>query len=259
MNHRLSILAMLLGIATCLTPYRAQADEPCCDEAHGFHRSGPLYLGIPVDLDTHRSSPGRHGFLVAMDGADPLLSACRHQGDIWIAGSDQPQTCHGVTKGEALAMLDIDPSRAAPRGDDLMLPTVLSTSRFSMRKAIISNASSTDADLIRTVEPSIPPTSVIEALNIGNKGQPLYLEGSRHLKDGNGDDACATTARAVFVKNNGKVTRLGTLPNQPTAVVTADRQYLIVPVDCGKRVGVWAIGAKLEQVGYLDNGYEYGG
>jgi hypothetical protein len=253
------MLAMLLGIAVCLAPYRARADEPCCDDAHGFHRSGPLYLGIPVDLDAQGRTPGRHGFLVAMDGADPLLSACRHQGDIWIAGSDQPQTCHGVTKGEALAMLDIDPSSAAPRSDDLMLPTVLSTSNFSMRKAIISNAPSTDADRIRTVEPSIPPTSVIEALNIGNEGQALYLAGTRHLKDGNGDDACATTAQAVFVKNNGKMTRLGTLPNQPTAVVTADRQYLIVPVDCGKRVGIWAIGVKLEQVGYLDNGYEYGG
>jgi hypothetical protein len=55
------------------------------------------------------------------------------------------------------------------------------------------------------------------------------------------------------------MSRVGELPNEPTAVVNADRQYLIVPVDCGKRVGIWAVGVELEQVGYLDNGYEYGG
>ena len=253
------MLATLLGVAMCLAPHRARADEPCCDEAHGFHRSGPLYLGMPVDLDTERRSPERHSFLVAMDGADPLLLACIRQEEIWIAGNDRPQECHGVIKGNALAMLDIDPNGAAPHRDGLMLPTVLSTSRFAMLKAAFTNAPSAEAADVRAQEPSLPPASVIEVLASDKEGQPLYLAGTRHLKDGNGDDACATMAQAVFKRNHGRMSRLGELPNQPTAVVNADRQYLIAPIDCGKRVGVWAIGVKLEQVGYLDNGYEYGG
>jgi hypothetical protein len=259
MNHRLSILGMLIGVAACLAPHRALADEPCCDEAHGFHRSGPLYLGMPVDLDTERRSPGRHGILVAVDGADLLLSACRRQGEVWIAGSDRPQVCHGVIKGDALAMLDIGPSSAASSSDRFMLPTVLSISKFAMSKAAFTNAPSADAVAVRTQEPSLPPDTAIEVLAIGQEHPPLYLASTRQLKDGSGDIDCATTARTVFARNQGRMSRVGELPNEPTAVVNADRQYLIVPVDCGKRVGIWAVGVELEQVGYLDNGYEYGG
>jgi hypothetical protein len=250
---------MLIGVAACLAPHCALADEPCCDEAHGFHRSGSLYLGMPVDLDTERRSPGRHGILVAVDGADPLLSACGRQGEVWIAGNDRPQVCLGVTKGNALAMLDIEPSSAASNNDTFMLPTVLSTSKFAMSKAAFTNASLADAVAIRTQEPSLPLDTTIEVLAMGQEHLSLYLASTRQLEDGNGDVDCATTARTVFVRNHERMNRVGELPNKPTAIVNADRQYLIVPVDCGKRVGIWEIGATLEQVEYLDNGYEYGG
>lgn len=259
MNRRLLMFALLTGATVCLVPQRVLADEPCCNEVHGFHRSGPLYLGMPVDLDTERTSPGRHGILIALDGAEPLLAACEHKGEIWIAGNDRAQSCHGVTKGDVLAMLDIDPGIAASSNDKMMLPVVLSTSKFATLKPVLTKAPSAGAAAIRIQEPSLSPNAAIEVFALGRERPPLYFASTRQLKDGNGDVDCATTARAVLAGDRDHMTRLGELPNLPTAVVNADRQYLIVPVDCGKRVGVWVVGAKLEQIGYLDNGYEYGG
>jgi hypothetical protein len=214
---------------------------------------------MPVDLDTGQKITGRHGFLVPIDGGDTLLSTCRRHGDVWIAGSDKPQSCNGFVRGDALAMLDIDLKAAAmPDVHGSTLPTVLSTSRFTMSKPTIANAAASDMAAIRADEPSLPRGAAIQSITVG-KAVPLYVASTRYLPDGNGGDECATTARAVFVRRDGRMVRLGELPDQPTSVVNADRPYLIVPVDCGKRIGIWVVGAKLEQVGYLDNGYEYGG
>ena len=166
MAPSVSILGILISVALYFEPHSALADEPCCDDAHGFDRSGPLYLGMPVDLDTESKSPGRHGVLVAVDGADSLLLACKSQGEGWIAGSDRPQKCRGVTKGDTLAMLGIEPSIAASDGDTPMLPTVLSTSKFAMLKVALTHASPADAAAVRAQEPSLLPDTTIEVLAV---------------------------------------------------------------------------------------------
>lgn len=41
------MMTLILSMGMVFAPHRALADEPCCDEAHGFLRSGSLYLGMP--------------------------------------------------------------------------------------------------------------------------------------------------------------------------------------------------------------------
>lgn len=77
------MLTLILSVGMVLAPHRALADEPCCDEAHGFRRSSPLFLGMPVDLDTGQKIPGRHGFLVPVD--------CGKRVGIWAGGAKLEQ------------------------------------------------------------------------------------------------------------------------------------------------------------------------
>jgi hypothetical protein len=235
----------------------ASADEPCCDEAHGFHRSGNLYAGMPIDLDDGHKRPGRYGVVIAVDGASELLDTCARQGSLWIGGAKEPVACHGVTKGDALAVLDIDVSRIGSDTTGLSLPVLLSTRPFDLQGHAFHHAMPADINAVQAADADLPANTTVETLVVGD--QSVFTASARHLLDGNESEECATTAQAVFVRRDGRMRRIGELPGQPSGVAMADEPYLIVPVNCGKQLGIWTIGDRLEQVGYFDNGYEYGG
>ncbi|WP_139382766.1 hypothetical protein [Luteibacter sp. 22Crub2.1] len=86
MKHPFFVAGLSLALAIFFIPFPAVADEPCCDNAHGYHRSGPLYLGVPVAFDDGENTPGRYGVLVPMDGSDALFAACSSHGGVWVAG-----------------------------------------------------------------------------------------------------------------------------------------------------------------------------
>lgn len=257
-KHRLFITCLSLALLLCAIPFAAAADEPCCDDAHGYHRTGPLYLGVPVDLDGGEKTPGRYGVLVPMDGSDALFAACSTDGGLWVAGSTIPVACNRVTKGDTLAVLGVDPAALGGAGQSLALPVVFSTTAFKLLNPSITKAGPADVASLRALDPSLESVA-IETISLPDGSSLLFFAGTRHVPDGNGENDCATTAEAVFTREHGTLRRAVELPARPSGLVLADKPYLIVPVDCGKRVGIWAVGEKVEQVGYFDNGYEYGG
>ncbi|SDF53182.1 hypothetical protein [Dyella sp. 333MFSha] len=258
MKRPIFVAGLSLALLLCAIPFQAVADEPCCDNAHGYHHSGPLYLGVPVDFDGADKKPGRYGVLVPIDGSDALFAACANHGGVWVAGATRPVTCNGVTKGDTLAVLGVDPAALGGAGQGLALPVVFSTTAFRLLKPSITKAAPTDVGSLRALDPALE-TTAIETISLPDGPPWLFVAGTRRLADGNGEEDCATTSRALFVRDHGKLERAGEIPNSPSGIVIADRTYLIVPVDCGKRVGIWMMERSVEQIGYFDNGYEYGG
>lgn len=257
MSYRRVLSSAVSIIWLLLASFPATANEPCCDEAHGFHRSGLLYAGMPIDLDDGGKRPGRHGVVVAIDGATDLLHACAMRSALWVDGAKEPVTCSGLTKGHTLAVLDLKLAPVQSDSPGLSLPVLLSTKPFALRKATFAKATPEESDAVRAASTGVEDAEVARVPVAG--GQSIFAVGTRHLPDGNGDQECATTAQAVFVRHQGRMHRIGDLPARPSDIAMADKPYLIVPVDCGKRLGIWTLGEKLEQVGYFDNGYEYGG
>ncbi|MDQ7994953.1 MAG: hypothetical protein AAGC76_03775 [Luteibacter sp.] len=258
MKHPAFIAGLSLALLLCAVPFPAVADEPCCDNAHGYHHSGPLYLGVPVAFDGGEKTPGRYGVLVPMDGSDALFAACSSHGGVWVAGETNPVACNRVTKGDTLAVLGVDPAALGGAGQGLALPVVFSTTAFKLFEPSIAKAVPVDVASVRALDPSLD-SAAIETISLPDGSSLLFMAGTRHVPDGNGENDCATTAETVFTREHGILRRAAELPARPTGLVLADKPYLIVPVDCGKRVGIWAVGKKVEQVGYFDNGYEYGG
>lgn len=258
MKHRVFITRLSLALLLCAIPFAAAADEPCCDDAHGYHRSGPFYLGVPVDLDGGEKTPGRYGLLVPMDGSDALFAACATHGGFWVAGATNPVACNRVTKGDTLAILGVDPAALGGAGQGLALPVVFSTAAFKLLKPSLAKAAPADVASVRALDPSLESVA-IETISLPDGSPSLFMAGTRRLPDGDGEEDCATTSRALFVRDQGKLQRAGEIPNSPSGVVIADRTYLIVPVDCGKRVSIWMMKRSAEKIGYFDNGYEYSG
>jgi len=240
-----------------LASFSATADEPCCDEAHGFHRAGALYAGMPIDLDGGGKRPGRHGMVVAIDGIDDLMDACARHGALWVGGAKEPVTCNGVTQGHTLAVLDMSLTRIDSENASLSLPVLLSTTPFELRKATFANATPEETEAVRGADAGLVHSGVVKVPMAS--GETLFAVDTRRLPDGNGEQDCATTAQAIFVRHQGRMRRIGELPARPSEIAMVDKPYLIVPLDCGKRLGIWTIGETLRQVGYFDNGYEYGG
>lgn len=258
MKHPAFIAGLSLALLLCAIPLPAVADEPCCDNAHGYHRSGPLYLGVPVAFDDGEKTPGRYGVLVPMDGSDALFAACANHGGVWVAGATNPVACDRVTKGDTLAVLGVDPAVLGGAGQGLALPVVFSTTAFKLLKPSIAKAAPADVASLRALDPSLEATA-IETISLPDGSPWLFMAGTRRLADGNGEQDCATTSRALFVRDQGKLQRAGEIPNSPSGIAISDRTYLIVPVDCGKRVGIWMLERSAEKIGYFDNGYEYSG